>query len=117
MQGEAQRLGWLAYHTWDSRGSSKGFPDLVLVKPGSHGIRGVTGHGRVIFAELKTRTGKLTQEQATWLSILRQTGRVEVYEWRPQEWADILRILADMPVCHEEGGGTHVSMPDPNSLE
>ena len=46
----ATRLGCLVYHTRDSRGSDEGFPDLVLVNP-----------TRVIFAELKTRTGKLTE--------------------------------------------------------
>src|SRR6202042_1235579 len=37
----------------------KGFPDLVLARP-----------GRLIFAELKTNTGRATLEQGEWLSAL-----------------------------------------------
>ena len=119
---EASRYGWLFYHTRDSRGSAKGFPDLVLVKPArqtaqdapgslqwenqvvrdsqgtlcdSPGILGGLGRGRVIFAELKKQTGKLTQEQATWLSVLRQTGLVETYLWRPVDWEAICAVLRD----------------------
>ena len=30
----AQRLGYMVYHTYDSRRSQRGFPDLVMVKEG-----------------------------------------------------------------------------------
>ena len=82
----AQRLGYLVYHTHDSRGSDDGFPDLVLVNP-----------TRIICAELKTCTGKLTARQAVWLDLLRHTGKVEVYCWRPGDWPAIVACLGSPP--------------------
>lgn len=72
----ARQYGWATYHTHDSRKSDKGFPDLVLVRE------------TILFVELKTNTGKLTQDQATWLSLLAHTNsHIEVYVWRPENWA------------------------------
>ena len=78
----ATRLGWLCYHTHDSRRSQAGYPDLTL-----------TNGRRVIFAELKTATGKPTQEQATWLALLRHAGQ-ECYLWRPADWPEVVRVLS-----------------------
>lgn len=72
--------GWRTYHTHDSRRSEPGFPDLVLVHAGQH---------RVIFAELKTATGRTTPEQDAWLADLTAAG-VEAYLWRP---ADLPRVI------------------------
>lgn len=69
---------WHCYHTHDSRRSTKGFPDLVLVHP-SRGL---------VFAELKTTTGKVTPEQLTWINELRETG-AEAHLWRPADWPAI----------------------------
>ena len=75
--------GYLVYHTRDSRKSDKGFPDLVLVKP-----------GRLLFVELKSQKGKLTQEQSVWLSMLQHSiPGVEAYCWSPDDWAHIQEIL------------------------
>ena len=49
----ATQHGWLEYHTRDSRRSPEGYPDLCL-----------TNGTRIIFAELKSMTGKLTAKQA-----------------------------------------------------
>ena len=84
----ATELGWEYYHTHDSRRSPSGFPDLVLVRP----------HDRIICAELKTATGKVTEAQHGWLSTL---GTVcEAYVWRPEQWDDIVSVLA-----YRKGGG------------
>lgn len=77
----ARRLGWLAYHTRDSRGSDPGFPDLVLV-----------GHRRIIFAELKSADGRLTGAQFEWFERLAgldadERSPVRVYRWSPADWA------------------------------
>ena len=69
--GIAEARGWLVYHTHDSRRSQRGFPDLTLVRG-----------PRIIFAELKTVTGKLRTAQRHWLAALRDTA-AEVYVWRP----------------------------------
>ena len=52
-----------------------GFPDLVLAKP-----------GRLLFVELKSENGRLSQEQARWLAALGLTERAEVKVWRPSDW-------------------------------
>jgi len=77
----AQASGWLVYHTYDSRKSPLGFPDLVLAR-GPH----------LIFAELKSARGRLTDEQAEWMAALRRTGQV-AYVWRPRQWDDIEAVL------------------------
>lgn len=89
----AQLCGWLDYHTRDSRRSNPGFPDLVLVK-------GYT----LIFAELKTEKGRVSEAQQRWLDALRQlaepvvgemTGHsIHVCLWRPSDWDEIRAALA-----------------------
>ena len=95
----ARMLGWMVYHTFDSRRSAEGFPDLVMVRD-----------GRLIFAELKSQKGKRRPEQGDWLNELgcfqealigfaglpfvpernEIPAAVErlcgVYEWRPSDW-------------------------------
>ena len=48
--------GWMAYHTYDSRRSTAGFPALVPGKPPV-----------VVFADLKTEKGRTSKEQEEWL--------------------------------------------------
>ena len=81
----AHLLGWMSYHTHDSRRSAAGFPDLCLVR-----VRG--GVPRLVFAELKTKKNKLSDEQRVWLTALVNTG-AEAYEWRPEMWSDIRDLL------------------------
>ena len=77
----AQRLGYLVFHTYDSRRSQRGFPDLVMVR-----------EGRLVVAELKRETGRTKPEQAEWLRLLRSAG-VEAYIWRPSQWDAIESVL------------------------
>jgi hypothetical protein len=77
----AHQLGWKFYHTHDSIGSQAGFPDLVMVRG-----------ERLIFAELKTESGKLSKEQKAWIGSLVRTS-AEVYEWRPSMMDEIIGIL------------------------
>ena len=79
----AMKLGWMVYHTHDSRRSHPGFPDLVLLRP-----------PRLIFAELKSEKGRVREYQEHWLNALRQVPQVETYLWRPTDWDAALRILA-----------------------
>lgn len=78
--------GWLVYHTYDSRRSQAGFPDLVLARA-----------DRLIFAELKTAKGTLRDAQTLWLNTLGSLATtqpdVEVYLWRPKDWDGIAEIL------------------------
>jgi len=93
--GAAKDLDYtLRYHTRDSRGSDKGFPDWVLVN-----VR----RGRFILAELKKQDGTVKPEQKDWaaglLELVRMGLRIEYYLWRPADWysGDIQRILAARP--------------------
>ena len=70
----AKAFGWLHYHTHNSKGSEPGFPDSVLVRG-----------DRIVFAELKSDTGMLTDPQREWLAKLHNVG-VETYTWRPADW-------------------------------
>jgi hypothetical protein len=69
----AELLGWKAYHTFDSRRSNPGYPDLTLVKD-----------DRLLFVELKSATGRLTTEQTEWLRALGYVASVAT--WRPVDW-------------------------------
>lgn len=83
----AQRLGWRVYHTLDSRGSTPGFPDLVLCRE----AQGAGRPARLVFAELKRERGRLSPTQTAWLAVLRQSA--EAYCWFPHDWPEVERIL------------------------
>jgi hypothetical protein len=70
------------FHTYDSRRSEPGFPDLVIC-----------GHGRVIFAEVKRKGGYYTDAQRRWLAELMGTP-AEVFTWIAG--VDDIRDIADI---------------------
>ncbi|MHA7145460.1 VRR-NUC domain-containing protein [Arthrobacter sp. TmT3-37] len=74
----AKELGWLVYHTNDSRRSDPGWPDLVLAHPIRH---------RLIIWELKSKTGRATPAQFAWITALRTAG-INVGIKRPEDWAN-----------------------------
>lgn len=80
--GLAMLRGWRHYHTHRSEGSAAGFPDLVLVR-----------RPRVVWAELKRDSGRLTRAQQDWLSDLAACGQ-EWYVWRPADWEEIVEVLS-----------------------
>jgi hypothetical protein len=88
----ARLRGWRVFHArkaQNSRGDwrtpvaadGKGFPDLVLVRD------------RVIFAELKTDTGRIMASQIAWHEALEDAGAI-VRVWRPRDWDQIAEALA-----------------------
>ena len=79
----AKRMGWLVYHTHDSRRSQAGFPDLVLV-------REVT-----LFRELKTETGRIRPEQRIWAKRLTESG-ADYALWRPSDKEEIIKKLTQV---------------------
>jgi len=68
--------------------SFRWFPDLVLVRP-----------PEIVFAELKTETGRVSVEQQAWLADLEHVAQhfgddFDVYLWRPSDWDEINDRLA-----------------------
>ena len=97
----AHTLGWKTMHFHDSRRQVKpgvfvgdtdaaGFPDLVLVRE------------RVVYAEMKAESGRLSKAQLGWLEVLGYAGQ-EAYVWRPSSWEFIEHVLAR----HSLKGGPH----------
>ena len=79
----AKLHGWMHYHTYDSRRSVAGFPDLVLVRG-----------KRLIFAELKANDNSHpSAAQQEWINALVRTGSCEVYVWRPSNWDGVVELL------------------------
>lgn len=84
----ARWCGWRCYHTFDSRRSVAGFPDLVMVRD-----------DRLVVAELKSARGRVSVEQQGWLDAFGvvadgSAGRVMVCVWRPADWVSIVGVLA-----------------------
>lgn len=85
---EAKDRGWLVVHFRPARTAKgyrtaiqgdKGYPDLTLARD-----------GRVLFAELKSETGRASVEQKQWLHHL----GTRAYLWRPSDWPTIREMLA-----------------------
>lgn len=80
----AKQLGWWAFHTYDSRRSAHGMPDLLLVKD------------RVVYVELKResrKTSRLSPEQIRVLTRLSVAG-AEVYVCRPSHLDELAKVLS-----------------------
>ena len=84
-------LGWYVHHTRPAKQGDRwltpvignvGFPDLVM----AHEKRGV------LFAELKTDKGAVSDEQYKWGRKIRDGGG-EWRIWRPKDWPEIEKRL------------------------
>lgn len=96
----AEALGWRVYHTYDSRRSHAGYPDLTLVH---------RAYPALIFAELKTDKGQVSQQQHEWLVDLERIAErvrlmhahdgitnvptIKAAVWRPSDWPTVERTL------------------------
>jgi hypothetical protein len=78
----AKATGWQVYHTYDSRRSNAGWPDLALV-------RGVS----MLFLELKSEEGKVTTDQQRWIISLKRVKFVTAAIARPHNWDEIAEML------------------------
>lgn len=77
----ATLCGWKVWHCYDARRTVPGFPDLVLVRE------------RVLFRELKTDKGRLTQEQKDWIDAINAAENGDAAVWRPRDWEDLILPL------------------------
>ncbi|WP_258069654.1 VRR-NUC domain-containing protein [Arthrobacter sp. SX1312] len=85
----AKLLGWMTYHTYDSRRSEPGFPDLVMI----HRVRET-----ILVRELKSMKGKTTLPQQQWLAAFALLG-IDSGVWRPDGILDgsIVETLKGAP--------------------
>ncbi len=81
----AHELGFLAFHTHDSRRSMPGWPDLALVHP----VR-----PRLLYRELKQQDRYPTADQRKCLAALANAG-ADVGVWRPLDLLE-QRVLAEL---------------------
>ena len=86
VEAYAKDNGWRVYHTHDSRGSDPGYPDLTLCRP-----------PHVVFAELKTKTGRLRSSQVAWNLDLAACPGVRAFVWRPTDWPQVEAVLKYVP--------------------
>jgi hypothetical protein len=78
--------GWATGWKYDGTG----WPDLTLI----HATRGL-----LITAELKTETGRLSDDQKTWQHTLEtltanSDNRIQYHVWRPADWDTIVATLS-----------------------
>ena len=76
----ARLHGWWVWHDNDPRRNREGFPDLVLIRE------------RVVWAELKSDTGKLRPGQQAMIARL-SAAAAEVHVWRPGDWSTVQTLL------------------------
>lgn len=83
----AREQHYLVYHTYTSKRSPEGFPDLVMVDASR-----CDSGALVWFVELKTAEGQVTPAQQAWLTALdgRETAAAI---WRPEDWSQIVAAL------------------------
>jgi hypothetical protein len=74
---------WRVYHTFDSRRSEPGWPDLFLVRDGI-----------AIAAELKLDDEEPRDDQRDWLTDLDAVPGIHAVCWHPRDMDVIVRALA-----------------------
>ena len=55
--------GWMVYHTYDSRRSNEGWPDLFMIHPAKM---------RIVILETKAMKTKTTAKQKVWIKALQK---------------------------------------------
>ncbi len=75
---QTSRGNWITAMSGDT-----GYPDLTIA-----------GRGRVIFAELKSKSGRISAQQLAWHDALVDAGQ-EFHCWFPSDWLDgtVERVL------------------------
>lgn len=96
--GLARFYSWVVYHPPTNRPNARGrvqrvtagFPDLTLARETRLG----DGEVELIFAELKTDTGRLGPGQRDWLDLLGRVPGAEAVLWRPRDFEEVQTRLA-----------------------
>lgn len=75
-----KQLGWRTYHTFDSRQSVAGFPDIIA-------LRGERGFAIELKREKHNTKKERLLEQLAWLASFEQAG-FDTAMWTPTHWLD-----------------------------
>lgn len=75
--------GWNVFADRVAWRSDAGYPDLTAVN---------VKQKRVIWVELKTEKGKLSEKQQHWRDLLIEAGQ-EHFVWRPSDWDAAQRVM------------------------
>lgn len=78
----ARANSWHVYHTFDSRRSEPGFPDLILVRD-----------TEMLVIELKRERGTVTLDQERWLRAFSGVAGITVMVAHPSDWPGIEQTL------------------------
>ena len=78
----ARDNNWLCYHTFLSKWSKPGFPDLCMVRD-----------GKLLFWELKSDVGKVSEAQTEWLAELAAVPGVDARVVRPSDLEEVYLLL------------------------
>lgn len=89
--GRAKEWGWRVNHVYRAKlhdgqwrtTCAVGWPDCTFVRD-----------GRIVFAELKSKTGRVEPDQDRWLDDLAEIDAAEVHVWRPADWRVVVETLA-----------------------
>jgi len=75
--------------TWETpvKYDGKGFVDLVLVRPSYTAAK-----GRILYIEMKSEKGQLSQGQEEWAKAIIDAGG-EWYCWKPSKWQEVEATL------------------------
>ncbi len=79
----SKHLGYRCFHTFDSRRSEPGFPDLLLLRERD---------GRRYVIETKTEKGPVTTEQLAWIAAFSSCG-IPAMVARPNDLDTVLEML------------------------
>lgn len=75
--------GWVVYHTFDSRRSVPGFPDLVMIR----------GPALLAVECKRSKREQPTAAQKKWLAAFQGVPGATVGVWSPEMWAEIVATL------------------------
>lgn len=78
----AELNGWMFYHTFDSRRSTGGFPDCILVRPPD-----------MLALELKVGNRIATEAQLEWLIAFNKVQQVKAAVIRPKNLEKLAHLL------------------------
>jgi hypothetical protein len=78
----ARANNWMVYHTFDSRRSEPGFPDLLCIRD-----------TEMLAIELKRERGTVTLDQERWLRAFSGVAGLTVMVARPSQWGEVEAVL------------------------